>query len=536
MPAEPPSAEPPASEFSPDAPTRAPSSRAPASASHDDPGRIASTPVQTGRTEMASPEMVEQLKAEIAAAKSSQSGPVNPPPVSADDSAPPPARPSRAPLGPAPDPAPAAGDDLANLEGPGALAEARARVFARVAETLTPDGGLPASDATTRARARTEAQRLLAELASRVPGIEPRPWANRIAGELCGLGALSAPLAETDVTEVFVHGPERLLVRRGSGRPEPIEGGFSCQLAVTMVIRRLTGVWFSSDQPVIDARTLDGADVHAVHNSIATSGPVVTIALPGTNTAPVTLDDLVQRGALDAATASLLRAAANGALNILVCAGPGAHTYPFMLAVAHAASEAGHLRQLMVRPGHEAGALPDGTIVLQGDALDDSEDAGTVQSLLRAGLSLSPDRLLLHEASGPEAADALAALGRGLQGGIVSTRAGTVPAGIVRLAALAGLAGGIGAGLSTTVATDRARARFVADTFDLAIGVARFADGVCRVVQVSEPSLSDEAPGGAVDLALWDADGRACTPTGNTPTFVADLQRRGVTVDSPWTG
>jgi len=498
---------------------------------------------------MASPEMVEQLKAELAAASSGSQSSVVPPvvaePEPGDSSGVREAAPTISPRptpnkkpGRLPDPEPASGHDLSDLEGPGALSEAKARVFARVSETLAPHGELPPRDADARARARTEAQRLLSELASRVPGLEPRPSANRIAGELCGLGALSAPLAEPDVTEVFVHGPGRVFVRRTGKAPERAEAGFSCPQAVATVIHRLTGVALSSDNPIVDARTFDGADVHAVHGSIASGGPVVSITLPGPEAPPADLDALVEEGMLDATLSSLLSSAVAGNLNIMVCSGPGAQTFSLLTALAtEAAGLDGATRQVVVRPGHEPGTLPDGTILLQGDGIDGGEDVPAMQSLVRAAVGLSPDRLVVHEVSGPEAAAALAALGRGFRGCTISTRAATARDGIARLAALVGLGDGTEAGLSPSHA---ARSRAVARSFDLAIAVARFTDGVSRIVAVSEPTVDDDGAVGAHDLARWDTDAGSCTPTGDAPSpsagFAAALQHRGITLDPPWSG
>jgi len=471
--------------------------------------------------------MVEQLKAEIARIHAGDDSPpaMNPPPVVAAEAPapPPPALESDV-------------DDLSDLEGAGALHQAQARVFMRVALMLAPAGGLPSRDAKTRSKARTEAQRLLTEVAVRVPGIEPRPWANRMAAELCGLGALSAPMAEPDVTQIFVHGPDKVMVRHGDAKAEPIDGGFSCPQAVATVIHRLTGSPFSAAHPVIDARTADGANVHAIHETVATGGPQVSITLPTPDAGPTTFETLLEAGVLDAASAAMLRAATQGDLNILVCAGPGAQAFPVVAALAAAAQANGPLRQVVVRPAEEPDGLPEGTIVLQAEGTDAPEDMTAMQSLIRAALGLSPERVLVHEVSGHEAADALAALGRGLRGGVLSTRASTVQDGVTRLASLAGLDAGGGSGGAAQGGTHGAHAQYVASTFDLAVAVARFADGVSKVVQLSEPTIDENGAAATVDLALWDNAAKACNTTGNTPGFAADLERRGIVIDSSSSG
>ena len=156
-----------------------------------------------------------------------------------------------APAAPLPTPGEAAegpdglGDlgELAGLAGAELELEVCGRVFAAVHEHLAAGGELPGADAQTRSRARAEAQRLLGIVAEGRAGIEVRPWAERIAGELCGLGALTARLADPEVREVFVHGPRRILVRRGPQGPQPVDATFSCPHALELVVRRLTGTW-----------------------------------------------------------------------------------------------------------------------------------------------------------------------------------------------------------------------------------------------------------------------------------------------------
>jgi pilus assembly protein CpaF len=419
------------------------------------------------------------------------------------------------------EPPPPPSDDLSDLAGPGAVREALARVFSLVHYHVAPGGEMPDRDASLRSSARAQAQRLLSDVASRVPGLEPRPMANRIANELCGLGPLSAPLAEPEVREIFVHGPDRILARRGDGVPEPTGAAFSCRQAVEMVVRRLTNTWFSIDNPIADARTFDGADVHAIHDSIASDGPVVTITLPNSAEPSYTLEGLANNGDMSPSIANVLRICVEAGLNIAVCAAPGARSFPVIAALAAAVPAS--QRIAMVRAGHEPGELPENTVVLQADGLVGAEGSNMMQALVRAALGLAPDRLYAHEVAGAEASDVLAAAGRGMGGAVISTRAGSAEEGIQRLATLCGLASG---------GTDHAtRARYVAGAVEVVITLSRFPGGRTRVTQLAEAMVDGQGRAGAVDLVTFDPNSRRWAPTGITPTFFAELQRRGISVD-----
>src|SRR5690606_28610087 len=117
----------------------------------------------------------------------------------------------------------------------------------------------------------------------------------------------------------------------------------------------------------------------------------------------------------------LLATCVHAGLNIAVCAAPGASAFPLIGALAEAASRSE--RQVLVRPAHEPGLLPAGVVVLEGDGLVGTDGATVMQALVRTGLGLSPHRLLVHEMCGPEASEVFAAMGRGLAGTVVSTRA-----------------------------------------------------------------------------------------------------------------
>ncbi|MCB9714643.1 MAG: Flp pilus assembly complex ATPase component TadA [Myxococcales bacterium] len=419
--------------------------------------------------------------------------------------------------------APPPSEDLSDLKGPGAGPQACSRVFALVRYHLAPDGSLPHRDATTRAQARGEAQRLFTELAERVPEIQARPWANRLANELCGLGALSAPLAETGVRSIFVHGPGRVLVlREGEETPTPADAKFSCPEAVELVVRRLTGRPFGPEHPLVDARSSEGADVRAIHGSLTSPGPLVTIHRARVDAEPRGLEALVQRRALPSGMATLLCHCVHAGLNILVCGGPGARVFSWLAALAAEAPP--DQRQVFVRPGPEPEPLPANAVVIHSDGMPLAGAGFTgAQQAMRAALALAPDRLVAHDVAGPEASDVVAAMGRSLSGALVSLRASSADAGLSRLAALAGLTG--------DAPDAAARARQVAQTVDVVLAVSRFADGRTRVTQLAEATVSSAGTAQAVELVTYQPNTGRWSPTGVAPSFFAALQRRGIAVD-----
>jgi pilus assembly protein CpaF len=388
-------------------------------------------------------------------------------------------------------------------------------VLAVAADRVYAPGDAPGED-----EVRDQVGSDLQTFARRFAQIDVEALTARIIGELFGFGPLEPLLADGSIREIFVHGPDRTVARRDGG-PEPTQAAFTCAQAIEAVVRRLTGTWFGVDTPVIDARTFAGHEVYAVHESVAAGGPVVRIRNTGAHDLTYSLEHLVGIGAMTPTIANMLSAAIHGGLNIAICAGPGAQAFPLLAALAEAAPA--WERQLVVRPGHEPGLLPAGAAVLEGSGLVGSDAGNVMQALVRTALGLAPDRLLVHDVAGAEAADVFAAMGRGLQGTIITLRAGTTGEGLARLGTLVGLAGG-----SADVST---RTLYVAQSIELLVTVSRFADGQSRITQVSEASLSPTGVPLAVDLVTIDPTTRNWTHTGVVPTFCAELQRRGIAVD-----
>jgi Flp pilus assembly CpaF family ATPase len=146
--------------------------------------------------------------------------------------------------------------------------------------------------------------------------------------------------------------------------------------------------------------------------------------------------------------------------------------------------------------------------------------ADAMPGLVDAALGLSPSRLLVHDISGAEASAALTALGRGLDGVVLTTRASTAEQGLHRLAALSGLAGG-------SVNADT-RALRVAVSLDLIVSLHRFGDGITRVSSVSAPGVSPSGTAQLSELIMLDPHTRNWTHTAALQTFVGEHAQRGI--------
>jgi pilus assembly protein CpaF len=144
-----------------------------------------------------------------------------------------------------------------------------------------------------------------------------------IGDELTGLGPLAPLLADPAVTDVLVNGPDDVWVER-AGSIERAAVRFPSAAAVAALVQRVVaplGLRVDEARPWVDARLPGGERFHAVLPPLAPDGPVVTIRTFARRC--LELGDLIELGALDAATARLLEAMVAAGVAIAVSGATG---------------------------------------------------------------------------------------------------------------------------------------------------------------------------------------------------------------------
>jgi pilus assembly protein CpaF len=253
-----------------------------------------------------------------------------------------------------------------------------------------------------------------------------RQWAEWIAREVAGLGPLTDLLAEEAVSEIFIHGADRIEVRRDGARSRhPTR--FSCDRALELALHRLIGRAPDDRHPTVDGVTTAGVTVHAVGRPLVHGGPIVLLSPP--QPGPASLADLVGLGRISADAADVLSSAVVRGENLLVCAAPGLDTGGWVAAIAAAAPS--DQRIVVVHRGCVARSLAH-TIVLDG-----SRD---MTAAVRSALRVRPDCLIVLDLGGREAAD-LCEAARRMSGSLIASVAATSPEGaLARVQALVSLA------------------------------------------------------------------------------------------------
>ncbi len=363
---------------------------------------------------------------------------------------------------------------------------------------------------------RLRLERVLAHLISREGVIlasrERASLVRMVVDEAIGLGVLEPLLADETVSEIMINGHETVYVER-FGRIERIPSGFTSQEQLLQTVDRIVSTVnrrVDESSPMVDARLPAdarlprGARVNVVLPPLALGGPTVTIRL---FPKAYGLDELLQRGTLDEATAQLLETCVRARLNVIVSGGTASGKTTLLNAMSAFISP--RERIVTVEDAAELSLTQEHVIRLETRPPNvDGKGQVTIRDLVRNSLRMRPDRIIVGEVRGGEALDMLQAMNTGHEGSLATVHANNTEDALSRLETLATM--------SDIEVPFSALREQVNNAVHVIVQLTRGADGTRRVSEVSqvvsrrredyelatlvhyEPGLSPSAPGGFV--------------------------------------
>ncbi len=373
----------------------------------------------------------------------------------------------------------------------GAIERQRDELAARLREALIERRR---ADAAAGRRPQGDLPEAVGELVGREAAILPirerEEIVARILRDTVGLGPLEELLADPEVEEVMVNGPDRVYVER-RGRIEPTEVHFADEAELRNSIERILaplGRRVDELSPMVDARLADGSRVNVVIPPLAVDGPALSIrrfaaARPG----PA---DLVELGTLTPQMRGLLEVAVRERRSLLVSGGTGSGKTTLLNALSSfvAAEE----RVVTIEDAAELRLQQPHVVRLESrPASVEGRGEVTVRDLLRNALRMRPDRIVIGEVRGPEALDLLTALNTGHRGALSTVHANSPADALRRLETLALMAG---VGLPHAAIRE-----LLGRGFELVVHLERLANGRRVVVEIAEVV---RAAGGPATRAL----------------------------------
>ena len=356
------------------------------------------------------------------------------------------------------------------------LAAVRARVQERLLAEQPSVLAVP-SRWERRVRVREAVARLLGEEDLVVGSAELGTIVRDVADAIVGLGPLEPLLHDPAITEVMVNGPSAVYVER-AGRIERASVTLESDAAVMHVLDRIVGpLGLRADEssPWVDARLPDGSRVHAILPPLAVAGPTITIRR--FSATPLTLEDLIARGALARAAAASLVDAVRARRSVIVSGGAGAGKTTLLGALAAHIDPAE--RVITIEDAAELRLQREHVVALETRPANvEGRGRVTVRDLVRNALRMRPDRIIVGEVRGAEVLDMLQAMNTGHDGSMSTAHANSPEDMIPRLEAMAMMS-------DDGMSVDAVR-RQLAAGLDLVVHVARTAGGARAVTDVCE--------------------------------------------------
>ncbi|MBN1670000.1 MAG: Flp pilus assembly complex ATPase component TadA [Kiritimatiellae bacterium] len=385
-------------------------------------------------------------------------------------------------------------------------------------------------EADLKRRARTTIDQIIGEVAKRLPPeMEPTALAKEIYDEAVGLGPLEDLLADAEVTEIMVNGPDQVYVER-AGKLHLTAKTFVDENSVHAVIERIVapiGRRIDESQPYVDARLPDGSRVNAIIHPLSLSGPCITIRKFSKE--PFTVEDLVGFGTLPPLMAEFIRGCVLARKNIVISGGTGSGKTTLLNVVSSYLPQ--QERIVTIEDAAELRLTQAHVIRLEARPPNiEGRGAVTVRDLVRNALRMRPDRIVVGECRGGEALDMLQAMNTGHEGSLTTVHANSPRDVISRLETMV-----LMAGMELPL---RAIREQIGSAIHLIVHLARLSDGSRKIVRVAEVVGLEMDKITMQDLFAFKQrgigpDGKVLGefgPTGSVPTFIEEFKANGITL------
>lgn len=335
---------------------------------------------------------------------------------------------------------------------------------------------------------RKQVQATIERLYPDMPTQDKKNITERFTNSISGYDILEKYLNDSDITEILVERYNKITVEK-NGILYLTEDKFDSEEDLALVIERIvtpTGRRLDSSTPTVNTRLPDGSRVCAVMPPISPDGRQLSIRKfkPG-----ISLDKLVEFGALDERLKEALIACVKARLSIIVSGGTGSGKSTFLNALSphinHDLSiitiedpmelqfDHPHVRRWEARPANIEG-----------------KGAITPLDLVIVALRSRPDIIIIGEVRGAEAYALMQALNTGHQGSMTSLHANNTTDATKRLVSMVASARELSPDLIPS---------YISGCVDLIVQLNRMPDGSRKVTEIAE--------------VIGDNDGQVITQT-----------------------
>lgn len=256
---------------------------------------------------------------------------------------------------------------------------------------------------------------------------------NDLFDSLRRLDVLQGLLEDSSITEIMINGPDRIFIER-EGRLSKLEEGFESPEKLKDVIQQIVAGCnrvVNEASPIVDARLAGGERVCIVLSPIALNGPIVTIRrFPDT---PITMEGLIRYESVTPKVAEFLRRLVTAGYNIFISGGTGSGKTTFLNVLSGFIPK--DQRVITIEDSAELQLQGIENLVRLETRNSNVEGCReiTIRDLIKASLRMRPDRIVVGEVRGGEAADMMQCLNTGHEGSMSTGHANSAKDMLARL-------------------------------------------------------------------------------------------------------
>jgi pilus assembly protein CpaF len=318
---------------------------------------------------------------------------------------------------------------------------------------------------------------ILARLPTNLPESIRQQLTREVINDVLGYGPIQPLLDDPDVSEVMVNGPKNVYVEK-KGELAKTGVTFENNEQVLRVIDRIIlplGRRIDADTPTVDARLPDGSRVNAVIPPVAIDGASITIRKFRKD--KLTIQQLIEFGALTKSMGDFLSACVISRLNIVVSGGTGSGKTTLLNVLSSMIPE--NERIITIEDAAELQLQQDHVVRLETRPANlEGKGMMTIRDLVRNSLRMRPDRIIVGECRGGVTFDMLQAMNTGHDGSLTTLHANTPRDALSRLETMVMMAG-----LDLPIKVIRQQ---VSSAIDLIIQQTRLKGGERKITAVTE--------------------------------------------------
>ena len=370
--------------------------------------------------------------------------------------------------------------DAGNSKGEGfeaSIHKIKEQVLPRLLERVDPEAAATLGKDELAEEFRPIIGEVLAELKLTLNRREQFALEKVLVDELLGLGPLEELLADPNISDIMVNGPEQTYVER-KGKLELAQIQFRDEEHLFQIAQRIVnsvGRRVDQTTPLADARLKDGSRVNVIVPPLSLRGTAISIRKFSAK--PITLDMMAGFGSMSPKMATALKIAGASRFNVVISGGTGSGKTTMLNALSK-----------MIDPGERVLTIEDAAeLRLQQPhwlpletrpANLEGQGEISIRDLVKNALRMRPDRIILGEIRGSECFDMLAAMNTGHDGSMCTLHANSPREALARMENMVMM--------SDIKVPKEAISRQIADSVELIIQVKRLRDGSRRVTDVTE--------------------------------------------------